>query len=293
VSRVLETGAVAAPQTRADRGTALGAEPRLVIEHLSYRYDLASAGREFVALCDVSLHVAAGEFVCLVGPSGCGKTTLLHVVAGLLPYDEGRLRVGGADVRGPGATRSVVFQQPNLLPWRSVLGNVRYGMELQRRLPRARIDERARELVTRVGLTGFEARYPAQLSGGMQQRVNLARALATDPELLLMDEPFAALDAQTRELMQAELLKIRERAGPTVLFVTHQIDEAVFLGDRVIVMASRPGRIQAELAVPFERPRALALKRSPAFVALCDQVWAGIEAQAKVAARVATEGPAE
>jgi NitT/TauT family transport system ATP-binding protein len=211
-------------------------------------------------------------------------------VAGLLPYHEGRLRVSGEDVRGPGPNRSVVFQQASLLPWRSVLGNVRYGMELQRRIPRTRMHERARELVRRVGLSGFEAHYPAQLSGGMQQRVNLARALATEPELLLMDEPFAALDAQTREGMQAELLKVRERSGPTIVFVTHQIDEAILLGDRVIVMASRPGCIQADLEIPFERPRALALKRSPAFLALCDQVWAQIEAQAKPAELVQIAG---
>ncbi len=152
--------------------------------------------------------MADGEFVAIVGPSGCGKTTLLNVVAGLLPYDEGTLTIGGEAVEGPGTNRAMVFQNASLLPWRTVLGNVRYGMEMQRRFDGARMDARAHEMIRLVGLSGFEERYPSELSGGMQQRVNLARALATDPEVLLMDEPFAALDAQTREFMQAELLKI-------------------------------------------------------------------------------------
>ncbi|HYF18208.1 MAG TPA: ABC transporter ATP-binding protein [Ramlibacter sp.] len=254
--------------------------PKLEVDRMTYRYWVERDKREFVAFQDVSLRIADGEFVCVCGPSGCGKTTLLNVMAGLLRYDEGVLRVGGLQVNGPGTTRAMVFQHASLLPWRTVLGNVRYGMEMQRRFDRATMDQRAAEFVRLVGLGGFETRYPAELSGGMQQRVNLARALATDPEVLLMDEPFAALDAQTREFMQAELLKIWSQAGKTVVFITHQIDEAVYLADRVVVMGTRPGRIKGDFRVPFERPRTLAIKRSPEFLRLADQVWSLIEEEA-------------
>jgi len=254
--------------------------PMLDIERLTYRYWLEREQREFLAFADVSLKVDDGEFVCVVGPSGCGKTTLLNVVAGLLPYDEGALRIGGVLVNGPGLSRAVVFQQASLLPWRTVTGNVRYGMEMQRRFDEAVMKERADRFIKLVGLSGFESRYPSELSGGMQQRVNLARALATDPEVLLMDEPFAALDAQTREFMQSELLKIWAKQQKTVLFITHQIDEAVYLADRVVVMGTRPGRIKAVFDVPFERPRTLSVKRDPAFLSLVDQVWHLIEEEA-------------
>jgi NitT/TauT family transport system ATP-binding protein len=254
-----------------------GAEVKLDIERLTYRYWLERESREFLAFADVSLKVADGEFVCIVGPSGCGKTTLLNVVAGLLRYDEGALRIGGALVNGPGVSRAVVFQHASLLPWRTVTGNVRYGMEMQRRFDEATMRERAAHFVALVGLTGFEGRYPSELSGGMQQRVNLARALATDPEVLLMDEPFAALDAQTREFMQSELLKIWAKQRKTVLFITHQIDEAAYLADRVVVMGTKPGRIKREFDVPFARPRGLSLKRDPEFLHLVDGIWALIE----------------
>jgi NitT/TauT family transport system ATP-binding protein len=254
--------------------------PKVEIDRMTYRYWMEREEREFVAFADVSLNIAEGEFVCICGPSGCGKTTLLNIVAGLLTYDEGSLRVGGVRVNGPGVSRSMVFQHASLLPWRTVAGNVRYGMEMQRRFDRKTMDERTGQFVRMVGLGGFESSYPSELSGGMQQRVNLARALATDPEVLLLDEPFAALDAQTRELMQSELLKIWSRAGKTVLFITHQIDEAVFLADRVVVMGTRPGRIKGEFEVPFERPRSLALKRAPAFLATCDQIAGLIDNEA-------------
>ncbi len=252
----------------------------LAIERMSYSYFLDREQTEFLAFKDVSLRVEDGEFVAIVGPSGCGKTTLLNIVAGLLPYDEGKLTIGGVPAVGPGENRSVVFQNASLLPWRTLLGNVRYGMEMQRRFAKSTMDERAREMIQLVGLAGFEARYPSELSGGMQQRVNLARALATDPEVLLMDEPFAALDAQTREFMQDELLKIWTRSNKTVLFITHQIDEAVFLADRVVVMGTRPGRIKQEFRVDFARPRALSLKRDPGFLAVCEDIWKVIEAEA-------------
>ena len=255
-------------------------EPKLAIERMSYRYYLEREEAEFLAFTDVSLAVADGEFVSIVGPSGCGKTTLLNIVAGLLPYEEGTLTIGGEKVAGPGPNRSMVFQNASLLPWRTVFDNVRYGMEMQRRFDAARMDARANEMIQLVGLSGFEQRYPSELSGGMQQRVNLARALATDPDVLLMDEPFAALDAQTREFMQAELLKIWTMSKKTVVFITHQIDEAAFLADRVVVMGTRPGRIKTEFRIPFERPRALSLKRDPRFLAICDDIWRLIEEEA-------------
>lgn len=266
-------------QAVAENGRANAAR-KLSITGLSYRYWLAREEQEFLAFTDVSLDLADGEFVCVVGPSGCGKTTLLNILAGLLIYDNGEVRIDGALVNGPGINRATVFQQASLLPWRTVTGNVRYGMEMQRRFGEAEMRERADRFVRLTGLSGFEKRYPGELSGGMQQRVNLARALATDPQVLLMDEPFAALDAQTRELMQSELLKIWSTAGKTVVFVTHQIDEAAFLADRVVVMGTRPGRIKQIFDVPFERPRSLALKRSAGFLALTDSIWALVEEEA-------------
>ena len=256
------------------------AAQKLSIMGLSYRYWLAREEQEFLAFTDVSLDLADGEFVCVVGPSGCGKTTLLNILAGLLTYDDGEVRIDGALINGPGINRATVFQQASLLPWRTVTGNVRYGMEMQRRFGEAEMRERADRFIRLTGLAGFEKRYPGELSGGMQQRVNLARALATDPQVLLMDEPFAALDAQTRELMQSELLKIWSSASKTVAFVTHQIDEAAFLADRVVVMGTRPGRIKQIFDVPFERPRSLALKRSVDFLALTDSIWKLVEEEA-------------
>jgi NitT/TauT family transport system ATP-binding protein len=250
---------------------------RLQIEHVSKRYWREKLDREVVALSDVSVSVADGEFLAIVGPSGCGKTTLLNIVAGLLPYEEGLVSISGKRVEGPGIDRSVVFQHSSLLPWRSIAGNVRYGMELQRRFDKKTMNERTDRFIKMVGLVGFERHYPSELSGGMQQRVNLARALACDPEVLLMDEPFAALDAQTREFMQAELLKIWSEARKTVLFITHQINEAVYLADRVVVMSPRPGRIKDVFRIPFGRPRDLSLKRDPKFLEIEDAIWQLVE----------------
>ena len=261
------------------------AAAKLRAEGLSYAYFLEREEQEFLAFENVSFEAADGEFVCIVGPSGCGKTTLLNLIAGLLRAETGRLSIDGRVVTGPDTSRAMVFQNASLLPWRTVVGNVRYGMEMQRILPGAEMDARTRTFIDLVGLSGFDQRYPSELSGGMQQRVNLARALATDPQVMLLDEPFAALDAQTREFMQAEVLKIWERSKKTVLFITHQIDEAAFLADRVIVMGTRPGRIRCDFKVEFARPRALSLKRDPAFLALCDKIWAEIEDETKRAAR--------
>ena len=247
------------------------------IDRLTKRYYVERDGRQVVALSDVSLTVANGEFMAIVGPSGCGKTTLLNIVAGLIPYDLGAMSIDGRRIEGPGVDRAVVFQHSSLLPWRTIAGNVRYGMEMQKRFDAATMRERTDHFIKLVGLSGFEKHYPSELSGGMQQRVNLARALAADPAVLLMDEPFAALDAQTREFMQAELLKIWSQARKTVIFITHQINEAVYLADRVAVMSARPGRVKGIFEIPFERPRQLGLKRDPRFLQLEDSIWQLVE----------------
>jgi ABC-type nitrate/sulfonate/bicarbonate transport system ATPase subunit len=226
--------------------------------------------QKLVALEDVSLSVAAGEFLCIVGPSGCGKSTLLRIVAGLVPQTRGEV-----EIRRDGADRpqtAMVFQDYALLPWRTVLDNVAFGPE-NRGVPRAERHRQAEEILAKVGLLRFARAYPHQLSGGMKQRVSLARALANDPEVLLMDEPLAALDAQTRNLMQEELLRIWSELGKTVLYVTHAIEEAVLLGDRVALMTARPGRVKAVLPIDLERPRTLEQKGSPRFAALYNEVW--------------------
>ena len=250
---------------------------KLVIDHLHKRYWREKLGREVVALSDVSFSVEDGEFLAIVGPSGCGKTSLLNIVAGLLPFEEGSIAIDGKKITGPGIDRSVVFQHSSLLPWRTIAGNIRYGMEMQKRFDKATMEQRTEYFTKLVGLVGFEKHFPNELSGGMQQRVNLARALASDPKVLLMDEPFAALDAQTREFMQAELLKIWTEAKKTVVFITHQINEAIYLADRVVVMSARPGRVKEIFTIPFGRPRTLSLKRDPRFLEIEDAIWTLVE----------------
>jgi len=235
------------------------------------------------ALRDINVDIARGEFISLVGPSGCGKTTLLRIIAGLEPATSGEVLLDGRAVRAPGNDRGFVFQSDNLLPWRTVFANAIIGPEVAGRRGAAET-ERTHKLLRLVGLEGFENYFPRQLSGGMRQRVNLARALAIDPEILLMDEPFSALDAQTREIMQTELMRIWEEGRKTVLFVTHQIDEAVFLSDRVLVFARRPGRLQAEVKIPLARPRSLTIKRTGEFVALVDRICRMIEDDVRTAA---------
>jgi NitT/TauT family transport system ATP-binding protein len=225
--------------------------------------------QELVAIEKMDLDIPEGQFVTIVGPSGCGKSTFAKIVNGLLPATHGTVEVRKA---ANGRDHSMVFQDSSLFPWYSVLSNVAYGLVCQG-VSKKEAQERAMPLIRLVGLDGFEQKYPYQLSGGMQQRANLARALTVDPELLIMDEPFAALDAQTRELMQAELLRIWNASNKTVLFITHQIDEAIFLSDRVVVMSARPGRIIADIAIDLPRPRELRVKRTPEFVAYEEKIW--------------------
>jgi NitT/TauT family transport system ATP-binding protein len=249
---------------------------KLQARDVSLEYFQSRTGKSLLALDRINLDVMEGEFVSIVGPSGCGKTTFLSVVDGLIEATSGAIFVDGEQVTRPGPDRAVVFQDASLLPWRTVLDNVIYGLEcIGVRKREAR--ERAMHFIDMVGLSGFEASYPHELSGGMQQRVNLARALVMDPKILLMDEPFAALDALTREAMQEVLLQIWKKAAKTVLFITHQIDEAIFLSDRVIVFSARPGRVSADVKVEIERPRSLRLKRDPRFHALEDRIWGLIQ----------------
>jgi NitT/TauT family transport system ATP-binding protein len=232
------------------------------------------------AIDDLTLAIEPGEFVSIVGPSGCGKTTFLKIVNGLLTPSGGTLLVRGRRIEQKSRDRAMVFQESSLFPWYSVARNIGYGLECQR-VPKSEIQKRVEPFIDMVGLAGFERHYPYELSGGMQQRANLARALVVDPAVLLMDEPFAALDAQTREMMQSELLDIWEQTNKTVLFITHQISEAIYLSDRVIVMSARPGRIIADIAVDIPRPRTLAVKRTDEFLRCEDEVWGLIESQAR------------
>lgn len=232
------------------------------------------------ALADITFDIAAGEFISIVGPSGCGKTTFLMAVDGLMPTTGGTILIDGQTVTGPGPDRAVVFQDASLLPWRTVLRNVQYGLEL--RGHKGDLRERAMTFIEMVGLGGFENHYPRQLSGGMRQRANVARALAVDPEVLLLDEPFAALDAQTREYMQSELLTIWEKARKTALFITHQIDEAIYLSDRVIVFGRSPATVCADIRIDFERPRDLGLKKTQEFHRYEEQIWSIIADQGRL-----------
>ncbi len=248
--------------------------PLLEVDGLSVVYE--RAGTRTTALDNVSLTVEDGEFVCVVGASGCGKTTLLRTIDGLIAPTSGEVRVTGRTAHPRQGDMAVVFQQDSLYPWRTVLANVRFGLDICHRRSAAS-DARSRECLELVGLSGAEDRYPHELSGGMRQRVNLARAFAVDPALLLMDEPFAALDAQTREVMQTELLDIWMKQRKTVMFITHQLDEAVLLADRVIVMSAHPGRVREEIPIDIPRPRNLETKRGEKFVQYVDHIWKLIE----------------
>jgi NitT/TauT family transport system ATP-binding protein len=260
-----------------DMGTAASLQNlKLSTRFLDVTYVNNKTGAEVIALENINLDIKDGEFICIVGPSGCGKTTFLNTVVGLLKPSRGEILLDQKKIEGPGNDRAMVFQNPSLLPWRTVLDNVLYGVELQKQLSTDKKQE-AKEFIEMVGLKGYENHYPHELSGGMQQRVNLARALTVNPSLLLLDEPFSALDAQTREFMQGELLRIWSETKKTSLFITHQIDEAVFLADRVFVFGARPGRVVEVIDVNIPRPRNLHVKRSPEFVDLVDHIWSIIE----------------
>jgi len=256
-------------------------QPVLEAFSIEMEYVNARTGRRVLAIDEFNVAVEPQQFVTIVGPSGCGKSTFLKIADGLLDPTGGRVTIHGEDVKTARRNRGTVFQDASLLPWFTVLANAAYGLQCQG-VPRDEAKERALPVLEMVGLTGFEDSYPHELSGGMQQRVNVARALAIDPEILLMDEPFASLDAQTRELMQGELLDIWQQANKTVLFVTHQIDEAVFLSDRVLVMSARPGRLIADIDIDIPRPRQLRIKRDPKFVELTAQVWDLLHAEPSI-----------
>ncbi|WP_447035115.1 ABC transporter ATP-binding protein [Streptomyces sp. DSM 118878] len=257
---------------------AVSATPKIVFENVRKEFGVkgrAGARRSgtVTALDGIDLEIADGEFFVLVGPSGCGKSTLLDLLGGLTRPTTGQTLVDGRPVTGPGLDRGIVFQQYALLPWRTAQGNVEFGLEATG-VPRRQRAARAREFLDLVGLSGFEDRHPQELSGGMRQRVAIARSLAYDPDILLMDEPFAALDAQTRESLQDELLRIWQRTGKTVVFITHGIDEAVYLGQRVAVMSSRPGRVKQIVPIAFDsRTGTDDLRSSPAFARYRREVW--------------------
>jgi NitT/TauT family transport system ATP-binding protein len=226
------------------------------------------------------LAVSDEEFVCLLGPSGCGKTTLLRILAGLLPYEAGEVRIDGRPVTGPGPDRAMVFQHFALLPWADVETNVAFGLDL-RRVPGEERRATARRWIESVGLTGFEGHYPRELSGGMQQRVGLARALAVDPKILLMDEPFGSVDAQTRRVLQEDLVRLQQQDRRTVVFVTHSMEEAVRMGDRVVLVSPRPGRVVESIEVKFPRPRSEDVRVDKEFVELKEYLWRRLQEMLK------------
>lgn len=235
------------------------------------------SGQEAVVACNgIDLEIETGTFVSIVGPSGCGKTTLLYALDGLLPIHRGEICVDGKRITEPGTDRAMVFQAASLLPWRTVWDNITYGLKLRSGWDAPR-NSKVRSLIDLVGLRGFEHRHPSELSGGMQQRANLARALAVDPDILLLDEPFASVDAQTREKLQVELTEIWARTGKTMVFVTHDIGEAVFLSDQVVVLSARPAHVRAIIKIEIPRPRSLETKHSSGVQDYVKQVWNLIE----------------
>lgn len=263
----------------------------LEVTNLSVEY-MRTDGTVLAAVKAVSLEVQEGEFLCIVGPSGCGKTTFLKTLDGLIEPVSGKVLIDGHPIGEGTGDRAMVFQEASLFPWFNIRRNISYGLEC-RGIPRRVAGERVAPFIELVGLSGFESQYPHEISGGMQQRANLARALAVDPEILLMDEPFAALDAQTRELMQAELLDIWSRSRKTVIFITHQINEAIYLADRVVVFSKRPGTIIRDMPIEIERPRQLDVKRSSRFLEYEDELWSLIEPQMRASSRRAVASAGE
>ncbi|HEY9365985.1 MAG TPA: ABC transporter ATP-binding protein [Agromyces sp.] len=259
--------------------------PLISVRDLSVTYHVARTGKTLTAIEGVDLDVHEGEFVTVLGPSGCGKTTFMNVVAGLVKPSSGTVLVGGEPITGPGPDRAVVFQDYALLPWRTVFDNVRFGLEMQKGLKGPGWRDRVQEAVELVGLAGFESSYPRELSGGMQQRVGLARAIVAQPRILLMDEPLGAVDALTREVMRDEIEKLIAATGKTVLFITHSIEEAILLGDRIVVFKSHPGAIKEVIETRLERPRSeRSVQSDPRFLELRDHLWDALQGEATAAA---------
>ena len=267
--------------------SAKSATPVIVSQGLTVGYELHRERQRLTALSDISLTINRGEFIVLVGPSGCGKTTFINAISGLVKPWAGSVSVNGNPVTGPGPDRAMVFQDYALMPWRSVESNVRMPFEFQNLgLSKAEIDERVRRYIGLVDLTGFEKSFPYELSGGMKQRVGIARALVTEPDILLADEPFAAIDAMTREAMQSEMERFVAKTKQTVVFITHSIDEAIMLGDRVVVISYRPGRIKEVVDVNLPRPRFNDdVKAMPEFTRLRDHIWRLVKDEAIQASR--------
>ena len=259
---------------------------KIKFDNVEFTYTPPS-GRSVKALECVVLDVAKDEFVAIVGPSGCGKSTLLYLLGGFLRLEQGKILLDGRQVTKPGPDRGIVFQHFALFPWKTVRQNVLYGLE-RKNMDSAKRNELAQKYIDLVKLTGFEDSWPAQLSGGMKQRVAIARTLVTDPDVLLMDEPFGALDAQTRGILQEELLAIWGSTRKTVLFVTHDVHEAVLLSDRVVVMSARPGRIKTTVQIDLPRPRTPEVTRSPRFADHCQEIWELVREEALAASGVKT-----
>lgn len=248
----------------------MAGDNKLKIENVYKEYDTSKG--KMVALNGANLDIAENEFICVVGPSGCGKSTLLNIIAGLLEPTSGTVYLDGKPIEGTGMERGVVFQQYALFPWRTVLKNVMFGPEMKK-MPKNQAEEIARKYIKAVGLEGFENSYPKELSGGMKQRVAIARAYAADPEVLLMDEPFGALDAQTRVQLQTELLNTWEKEKKTCFFITHDVDEAIILAQRVVIMSARPGRIKKIVNIDIPYPRTQETKSDPRFLELKAEIW--------------------
>ena len=252
----------------------------IALEALGVRKAYTKNGQTLDILDVERFSVREGEFVTVIGPSGCGKSTFLHIVGGFIPPESGSIRVYGKEVSGPGPDRGMMFQEFALFPWKTVAGNVAWGLEAQG-VPREQIKTKVWTYLQITGLGEFSNHFPAELSGGMKQRVALARVLAIDPEVLLMDEPFGALDSQTREVMQEELIRLWEQTGKTIVFVTHDIEEAVFLGDRVVVLTARPGRIREEVKIDLPRPRDLTIKKSAQCHEYRNYIWDLIRSESR------------
>ncbi|WP_286310910.1 ABC transporter ATP-binding protein [Agromyces mangrovi Wang et al. 2018] len=268
-----------------ERDETTASEPLISVRDLSVRYNVARTGNTLTAIEGVDLDVREGEFITVLGPSGCGKTTFMNVIAGLVQATTGTVTVAGEPVTGPGPDRAVVFQDYALLPWRTVFDNVKFGLEMQKGLKGDGWRDRVQEAVDLVGLSGFESSYPRELSGGMQQRVGLARAIVAKPRILLMDEPLGAVDALTREVMRDEIEKLIAATGKTVLFITHSIEEAILLGDRIVVFKSHPGAIKEIIETRLDRPRSeRSVQSDPRFLELRDHLWDALQGEATAAA---------